>query len=95
MKAKAIEMLESAVLAGELRYYQQTGSTAYVTQYEDGSMEIVLSAGTNRKILASAKWDDHRGNPAWTIRDGDEEVAVIISTNANGTVIDDGVYYVP
>lgn len=92
---KAVEMLEKAILAGELRYYQQTGSTAYVAQYEDGSMEIVLSAGTNRKILASAKWDDHRGNPAWTIRDDNGEIAVVISTEVDGTAIEDGVYYVP
>lgn len=95
MKAKAIEMLESAVLAGELRYYQQTGSTAYVAQYEDGSMEIVLSAGASLEVVASAKWEDHLGNPAWTIRDENEEIAAIVSTEVDGTAIEDGVYYVP
>ncbi len=94
MKAKAIEMLESAVLAGELRYYQQTGSTAYVAEYENGSMEIVLSAREAR-IVASAKWEDRRGNPAWTLRDEKGEIVAVISTEADGTAIPDGVYYVP
>ena len=100
---KAIELLKEAILKGQLSYYQATGSYAYVAQYEDGELQIVYNAlsakearpGVEFEMVASAKWEDNLGNPAWTIRDGDEEVAVIISTNANGTVIDDGVYYVP
>lgn len=103
MKAKAIEMLEGAILRGELHYYRQTGSTAYVVEHEDGKQEIVynsLSAkearpGVEFEIVASAKWEDRLGNPQWTIRDRDGETAVIISTEVDGTAIEDGVYYVP
>ena len=98
MKAKAIEMLEGAILRGELHYYRQTGSYAYVAQY-DGELQIVYNfearPGANLEILASAKWEDNLGNPAWTIRDDNGEIAVVISTEIDGTAIPDGVYYVP
>ena len=100
---KAIELLEKAILKGELSYYQATGSTAYVVEYEDCRQEIVYNAlsakearpGVQFEIVASAKWEDRLGNPQWTIRDRDGETAVIISTEVDGTVIEDGVYYVP
>ena len=34
----AIEVLEKAILAGELHYYCQTGSTADEAEYEDGNL---------------------------------------------------------
>ena len=101
MKTKAIELLEEAILKGELHYYRQTGSTAYVVEYEDGELQIVynsLSArearpGTNFKILASAKWEDNLGNPAWTIYDDDGEAVAAIATEIDGTVTDPVYYY--
>ena len=103
MKTKAIELLKEAILKGELGYYQATGSTAYVAEYEDGELQIVynsLSArearpGTNFKILASAKWEDNLGNPAWTIYDDGGEVVAVVATEVDGTAIEDGVYYMP
>ena len=97
MKAKAIELLKEAILKGELSYYQATGSYAYVAQYEDGELQIVynsLSAkearpGVEFEIVASAKWEDNLGNPAWTIYFGDEAVAAI-ATEIDG---DPDVYY--
>jgi hypothetical protein len=102
MKAKAIELLKEAILKGELSYYRATGSTAYVVEYEDGKQEIVYNAlsakearpGVEFEIVASAKWEDNLGNPAWTIRNRDGETAVIVSTEVNGTASEDGVYYV-
>jgi len=99
----AVEMLVDAILKGQLNYYQATGSTAYLVEYEDGELQIVynsLSAkearpGVEFEIIASAKWEDNLGNPAWTICDRDGETAVIISTEVDGTAIEDGVYYVP
>jgi len=101
MKTKAIELLEKAILKGELGYYQATGSTAYVAEYEDGEQEIVynsLSAkearpGVRFKIMASARWEDNLGNPAWTIYDGDGEAVAAIATDIDGTAIEDDVYY--
>ena len=101
MENKAYRMLVDAILKGELGYYQATGSTAYVAEYEDGELQIVynsLSArearpGTNFKILASAKWEDRLGNPQWTIYDGDGEAAAAIATENAGTVTDDVYYY--
>jgi hypothetical protein len=97
---KAVEMLVDAILKGELSYYQATGSTAYVVEYEDGELQIVynsLSAkearpGVEFKILASAKWEDRLGNPQWTIYDDGEAVAAI-ATEIDGTVTDPDVYY--
>ena len=94
---KAIELLEKAILKGELGYYQATGSTAYVVEYEDGKQEIVynsLSAREARpevefKIIASAKWEDNLGNPAWTIYDDGGEVVAVVATEIDGTVTDE------
>lgn len=98
----AVEMLVKAILEGQLNYYQATGSYAYVAQYEDGELQIVynsLSAKEARpvsfKIVASAKWEDHLGNPQWTIYDGDGEAVAAIATDIDGTAIEDGVYYMP
>ncbi len=96
---KAVEKLVDAILKGELSYYQATGSTAYVVEYEDGKQEIVynsLSAkearpGASFEMVASAKWEDNLGNPAWTIYFGDEAVAAI-ATEIDG---DPDVYYYP
>ena len=95
-------MLVDAILKGELSYYQATGSTAYVVEYADGELQIVynsLSAKEARpvsfKIVASAKWEDHLGNPQWTIYDGDGEAVAVVATEVDGTAIEDGVYYVP
>jgi len=95
----AVEMLVEAILKGELHYYRQTGSYAYVAQYEDGELQIVynsLSAkearpGVEFEIVASAKWEDNLGNPAWTIYDDGEAVAAI-ATEIDG---DPDVYYYP
>jgi hypothetical protein len=100
MKAKAIELLKEAILKGELHYYRQTGSTAYVVEYEDGELQIVynsLSAkearpGVEFEIIASAKWEDRLGNPQWTIYDDCEAVAAI-ATEIDGTVTEPDVYY--
>ena len=95
-------MLVDAILKGELSYYQATGSTAYVVEYADGELQIEynsLSAKEARpvsfKIVASAKWEDHLGNPQWTIYDGDGEAVAVVATEVDGTAIEDGVYYVP
>jgi len=100
---KAIELLEKAILKGELGYYQATGSTAYVVEYEDGKQEIVynsLSAkearpGVRFTMVASAKWEDRLGNPQWTIYDDDGEAVAVVATEVDGTAIEDGVYYMP
>jgi len=97
----AVEMLVDAILKGELNYYQATGSYAYVAQYEDGELQIVynsLSAkearpGVSFEMMASAKWEDNLGNPAWTIYDGDGEAVAAIATEIDGTAIEDDVYY--
>ncbi len=102
MKAKAIELLKEAILKGELHYYRQTGSYAYVAQYEDGELQIVynsLSAkearpGVEFEIIASAKWEDRLGNPQWTIYDDDDgEAVAVVATEVDGTVTDPDVYY--
>ena len=101
MENKAYRMLVDAILKGELGYYQATGSTAYVVEYEDGVQEIVyntLSArearpGASFKILASAKWEDNLGNPAWTIYDDGGEAVAAIATEIDGTVTGPDVYY--
>lgn len=98
----AVEMLVKAILEDQLKYYQATGSTAYVVEYEDGELQIVynsLSArearpGVGFEIVASAKWEDNLGNPTWTIYDGnDGEAVAVIATEIDGTVIEDDVYY--
>ena len=97
----AVEMLVKAILEDQLKYYQATGSTAYVAEYEDGELQIVynsLSAkearpGVGFTLVASAKWEDNLGNPAWTIYDGDGEAVAAIATDIDGTVIEDDVYY--
>ena len=84
---KAIELLKEAILKGELGYYQATGSTAYVAEYEDGKQEIVYNAlsakearpGVEFEIVASAKWEDRLGNPQWTIYGDDDGEAVAVS----------------
>ena len=102
MKAKAIELLKEAILKGELSYYQATGSTAYVVEYEDCRQEIVNNAlfakevrpGVEFEIVASAKWEDRLGNPQWTIYgDDDGEAVAAIATEIDGTVTDPDVYY--
>ncbi len=101
MKTKAIELLEEAILKGQLNYYQATGSYAYVAQYEDGEQEIVYNAlsarearpGVRFKMVASAKWEDRLGNPQWTIYDGDGEAVAAIATEVDGTVTGPDVYY--
>jgi len=99
----AIEMLKEAILKGELGYYQATGSTAYVVEYEDGKQEIVFNSlsarearpGVRFKMVASAKWEDRLGFPQWTIYDdGDDgEAVAVIATEIDGTVTDDVYYY--
>jgi len=97
----AIEMLKEAILKGELSYYQATGSTAYVVEYEDGELQIVYNSLSAREarpevefeIIASAKWEDRLGNPQWTIYDGDGEAVAAIATEVDGTVTDPDVYY--
>ena len=97
----AIEMLEEAILKGELHYYRQTGSTAYVVEYEDGELQIVynsLSAkearpGVSFTMVASAKWEDRLGFPQWTIYGNDGEAVAAIATEVDGTVTDPDVYY--
>lgn len=92
---KAVEMLVDAILKGELHYYRQTGSYAYVAQYEDGELQIVynsLSAkevrpGVEFEIVASAKWEDRLGNPQWTIY-ADGEAVAVVATEIDGTVTD-------
>ena len=99
----AVEMLVKAILEGELSYYQATGSTAYVVEYEDGVQEIVyntLSAKEARpevefEIIASARWEDNLGNPTWTIYDDDGEAVATIATEIDGTVTGPDVYYYP
>ena len=99
----AVEMLVDAILKGELHYYRQTGSYAYVAQYKDGELKIVynsLSArearpGVGFTLVASARWEDNLGNPAWTIYDGDGEAVATIASENDGTAIEDGIYYVP
>ena len=94
---KAIEMLKEAILKGELGYYQATGSTAYVVEYADGELQIVynsLSArearpGVRFTMMASAKWEDNLGNPAWTIYDDGGEVVAVVATEIDGTVTDE------
>ena len=46
---KAIEMLKEAILKGELGYYQATGSTAYVVEYEDSEQEIMYSTLSRKR----------------------------------------------
>lgn len=83
---KAAEMLEKAILAGELNYYRQTGSTAYVAEYADGERQIVFNSlsakearpGIEFKLVAAAHFADHQGNPGWTIRDEEMEVLAVI-----------------
>ena len=97
----AVEMLVDAILKGELGYYQATGSTAYVVEYEDGELQIVYNSLSAREarpevefeIIASAKWEDRLGNPQWTIYDGDGEAVAAIATEVDGTVTDPDVYY--
>ncbi len=99
----AIEMLKEAIQKGELSYYQATGSTAYVVEYEDGELQIVynsLSAkearpGVGFTIVASAKWEDRLGFPQWTIYDGDGEAVAVVATENDGTVTAHDVYYYP
>jgi hypothetical protein len=100
----AVEMLVDAILKGELSYYQATGSTAYVVEYEDGKQEIVYNAlsakearpGVEFEIVASAKWEDRLGNPQWTIYDDDDgEAVAVVATEIDGTVTDPDVYYYP
>lgn len=89
------------ILENELRYYQATSSTAYVAEYEDGQLEIVynsLSAkearpGTSFEIVASAKWEDGRGNPHWVVFDGKGEEVAAIATELDGNVTEPYVYY--
>ena len=92
---KAIEMLKEAILKGELSYYQATGSTAYVVEYEDGKQEIVYNAlsakearpGVEFEIVASAKWEDRLGNPQWTIYDDDDgEAVAVVATEIDGSI---------
>jgi len=98
----AIEMLKEAILKGELGYYQATGSTAYVVEYEDGKQEIVFNSlsarearpGVRFKMVASAKWEDRLGFPQWTIYgDDDGEAVAAIATEIDGTVTGPDVYY--
>ena len=97
----AVEMLVKAILEGELGYYQATGSTAYVVEYEDGEQEIVFNAlsarearpGVRFKMVASAKWEDRLGFPQWTIYDDDGEAVATIATEIDGTVTGPDVYY--
>jgi len=97
----AVEMLVKAILENQLKYYQATGSTAYLVEYEDGEQEIVYNSLSAREarpevefeIIASARWEDNLGNPAWTIYDGDGEAVAAIATDIDGTVIEDDVYY--
>ena len=99
---RAVEMLVDAILKGELSYYQATGSTAYVAEYEDGKQEIVYNAlsakearpGVEFEIVAGAEWEDRLGNPQWTIYDDGEAVAAI-ATEIDGTATDPDVYYYP
>jgi len=99
----AVEMLVDEIIKGELSYYQATGSTAYVVEYEDCRQEIVYNAlsakearpGVEFEIVASAKWEDRLGNPQWTIYDDGGEAVAVVATEVDGTVIEDGVYYVP
>ena len=103
LEMAAVEMLVKAILEGELGYYQATGSTAYVVEYEDGEQEIVFNAlsarearpGVRFKMVASAKWEDRLGNPQWTIYDDGGETVAVVATEVDGTAIEDGVYYVP
>ena len=101
MKTKAIELLKEAILKGELGYYQATGSTAYVVEYEDGKQEIVFNSlsakearpGAGFEMVASAKWEDRLGFPQWTIYDDGGEAVAVIATEIDGTVTDPDVYY--
>ena len=101
---RTVEMLVDAILKGELSYYQATGSTAYVVEYEDGKQEIVYNAlsakearpGVEFEIVAGAEWEDRLGNPQWTIYgDDDGEAVAAIATEIDGTVTDPDVYYYP
>lgn len=75
----AVNLLTNAIEAG-LEYYRQTGSFAYVAEYEDGEMRIVYNAasakearpGVDFKIRAYAKWVENLGNPLWVIGAIDE-----------------------
>jgi len=104
VNSAAVEKLIDAILDGQLSYYQATGSTAYVVEYEDGKQEIVYNAlsarhsrpGMKFEIVASAKWEDRLGNPQWTIYDGDDygQAVAAIATKSDGTA-DTDVYYYP
>lgn len=71
----AVKLLIDAIKNNELHYYQATGSFAYAVRYEDGELSIVynsLSAkearpGVEFEMVASARWLDNLGNPAWVV----------------------------
>lgn len=87
------ELLKSAIQKGELHYYKQTGSFAYVAEYEDGFLAIVynaLSAEAARpdvpfKIVAEARHYDGLGNPHWVVLDlvADEEEIIFVREEEN------------
>lgn len=45
----ATELLSQAIRNRELEYYRQTGSFAYVAEYEDGELKIVYNAASAKE----------------------------------------------
>jgi hypothetical protein len=90
------ELLKKAIEDGKLHYYQQTGSFAYVAEYEDGEQRIVFNAlsaesarpGVPFEIVAEARWHEGQGNPYWQVINKETGEPEVASTDYDGNVIE-------
>jgi len=94
---KGVELLKNAILEEGLDYYRETGSYAYVAEYEDGGLRIVYNAdsaeearpGVDFEIIAEAWWRNNLGNCYWIIRDMEGKEEEVIGTDFGGNIIDE------
>lgn len=93
---KATEILKKAIENGEMSHYQQTGSYAYVAEYEDKELKIVNSAldaeaarpDIDFEIVAEARWYEGQGHPCWIVTDKEADSVEVASADHDGNVVD-------